>query len=118
MRECSCCTPLRTLTFRLVVTTPRRPTDAREKYGDTDPKTLLKMDTLATALSELPGRLGEAEALYREVLAKARETKGDKHEDTLNNMYNLAGALSNCAARVRTLDRTKESATFTRCVLV
>ena len=61
----------------------------REKYGDTDERTLEGMDFLGT-LAKHQGKHAEAGELFRESLAARRAALGPKHKLTLRSMNQLA----------------------------
>ena len=64
----------------------------REKYGDTDERTLEGMDFLG-ALMMQQGKHSEAGELFRESLAARRAALGPKHKRTLKSMNQLATLL-------------------------
>jgi len=61
-------------------------------YGAMHPRTVTVNSLLAGCLLS-EGRAGEAEALYRDVLAKRRELLPAEHPDTLGTMTSLASVL-------------------------
>ena len=63
-----------------------------EHLGERSPETLASLAGLAEARWNL-GRLGEAEALYEQLLAASADTLGETHRETLIARYSLAGVL-------------------------
>lgn len=64
----------------------------RELQGDQHEETLTALNNLGAAHSALR-EWGEAEKLYREVLASRRQMLGDKHPDTFTSANNLGRVL-------------------------
>ncbi len=62
---------------------------AEQKLGPDHPSTLSSVNNLAV-LYESQGRYGEAEPLYRRVLAASEKVLGPEHPDTLRSINNLA----------------------------